>query len=46
MPESQLTTEQDKTYEEANTLFVGAVIRALAYNLQDVYLCSKIGKDL
>jgi hypothetical protein len=32
-PEGQLTPQQEKEYEEANTLFVGAVIRALANHL-------------
>jgi hypothetical protein len=32
-PEGQLTIEHEKAYEEANTLFVGAMIRALADHL-------------
>jgi hypothetical protein len=44
--EDQLTAEHEKAYEEANTLFVGAVIGALAYHLQDVYLHNKTGKEL
>jgi hypothetical protein len=39
--EGQLTTEHEKTYEEAITLFVGAVIGALVDSLQDVYLRTK-----
>jgi hypothetical protein len=42
----QLTAEQEKSYEETNTLFVGAVIGTLADHLQDVYLCNKLGKEL
>jgi cobalamin-dependent methionine synthase I len=45
-PEGQLTAEHEKAYEEVNTLFVGAVFRALADSLQDVYLHNKTGKDL
>jgi hypothetical protein len=44
--EGQLTTEHDKAYEEDNTLFVGAVIGALADHIQDVYLRNKTGKAL
>jgi hypothetical protein len=40
-PEGKLTTEHEKTYEEANTLFVDEVIFALANHLQDVYLYNK-----
>jgi hypothetical protein len=32
-PESQLTDKHEKTYKEANTLFIGAVIGALADHL-------------
>jgi hypothetical protein len=32
-PESQFTTEHEKTYEETNTLFVSKVIGALADHL-------------
>jgi hypothetical protein len=45
-PESQLTAEHEKAYEEANTLFIGAVIGAPADHMQDVYLHNKISKDL
>jgi hypothetical protein len=45
-PEGQLTAQHEKAYEEANIIFVGAVIGALAVSLQDVYLRNKIGKDL
>jgi hypothetical protein len=45
-PEGQLTPEKEKEYEEANTLFVSAVIGVLAYHLQDVYLRNKTGKKL
>jgi hypothetical protein len=45
-PEGQLTTEQEKAYEEANTLFVGAVIGVVADHLQDVYLRYKTSKDM
>jgi hypothetical protein len=45
-PEGQLTDEHEKDYEEANTLFVGVVIGALAGHLQDVYLHNKTGKEL
>jgi hypothetical protein len=31
--EGQLTAELEKAYGEANTIFVGAVIRALAYHM-------------
>jgi cobalamin-dependent methionine synthase I len=44
--ESQLTPKQEKSYEKANTLFVDAVIGALADHLQDVYLHNKTGKEL
>jgi hypothetical protein len=44
--EGQLTAEHEKAYEEANTLFIGAVIGALADHLQDVYLSNKTDKDL
>jgi hypothetical protein len=44
-PEGKLTTEHEKTYEEANTLFVDEVIFALANHLQDVYLYNKTGKE-
>jgi hypothetical protein len=37
---------KEKEYEEVNTLFVSAVIGALADHLQDVYPCNKIGKEL
>jgi hypothetical protein len=45
-PEGQLTPEQEKEYEEANTLFVSAVIGAHADHMQDLYLCNKTGKEL
>jgi cobalamin-dependent methionine synthase I len=45
-PEGQLTAEYEKAYKDANTLFIGAVIGALADHLQDVYLHNKTGKDL
>jgi hypothetical protein len=45
-PEGQLTTEQEKVYEEANTLFVSAIIGSVADHLQDVYLGYKTGKDM
>jgi hypothetical protein len=37
-PEGPLTSEQEKAFTEANTLFVGAVIGTLVDHLQDVYL--------
>jgi hypothetical protein len=45
-PESQLTAEHEKAYDEANTLFIGVVIGVLAGHLQHVYLRNKISKDL
>jgi hypothetical protein len=33
-------------YEESNTLFIGAMIEALANHLKDIYLHNKTGKDL
>jgi hypothetical protein len=45
-PESQLNDEHENAYEEANPLFVGAVIGALADHIQDVYLHNKTSKDL
>jgi hypothetical protein len=44
--EGQLTAEHEKAYEEVNTLFVGAVIGAIADHLQDVYLRNKISEEL
>jgi hypothetical protein len=44
--EDQVTAEHEKAYEKANTLFVGAVIRAFLDHLQDVYLHNKTGKDM
>jgi hypothetical protein len=35
-----------RAYEEANKLFVGAVIGALVDHQQDVYLHNKTSKDL
>jgi hypothetical protein len=43
-PKGNHTAEHEKAYEDVNTLFVGAVIQALANRLQDVYLCNKTGK--
>jgi hypothetical protein len=45
-PEGQLTIEHEKTYEEANTHFVGVVIGALVDHMQDVYLHNKAGNEL
>jgi hypothetical protein len=45
-PEGQRIAEHEKAYEEANTLFVSAVIGALVDFLQDVYLHNKTGKNL
>jgi hypothetical protein len=45
-PEGQLTDEQEKNYEEINTLFIGVVIETHANHLQDVYLRNKTGKEL
>jgi hypothetical protein len=44
--ESQLTVEHEKTYEEANTLFVSMVIRVLVDHLQDVYFHKKISNHM
>ena len=45
-PDETLTQEQEKAFQEANTLFVGAVIGTLADRLQDVYLHHTDGKKL
>jgi hypothetical protein len=45
-PEGQLTPQQEKEYEEVNTIFVGVVIGALANHLQDAYLRNKTSKEL
>ena len=41
-----LSAEKEKEYQDANTLFVGAVLGALVDRLQDVYLNHKEAKVL
>jgi hypothetical protein len=45
-PEGQLTAEHEKTYEEANTLFVSVVIVALTDHLKNVYLRNKTHRSV
>jgi hypothetical protein len=45
-PERELTSEKEKAYSEANTIFCGAVVGVLAETLQDTYLRYKIAKEM
>jgi hypothetical protein len=42
--ERELTREKEKEYSEANTIFYGAMVGALAKSLQDTYLHYKTAK--
>ena len=45
-PAGPLTQEEERAYEEANTIFVGAVIGTLVEYLQDMYMHHTVAKDL
>ena len=45
-PEGTLSCDEEKKFEEANTLFVGCVLSALADHLCNVYMHIKDEKEL
>ncbi|KAK3137089.1 hypothetical protein QOZ80_5BG0447690 [Eleusine coracana subsp. coracana] len=45
-PEGDLTADQEKAYSEANTIFLGAVIRVLVDRLQYVHIHHTVAKDM
>jgi hypothetical protein len=45
-PEGELSSEKEKKYSEANTIFYGAVVEVLVETLQDTYLRYKTVKEM
>ena len=45
-PEGAMSDDDQRKFEEANTIFVGCVLSALADRLCDVYMHIKDGKEL
>jgi hypothetical protein len=41
-----MTTNKEKEYSKANTIFCGEVFRVLVETLQDMYLCYKTAKEM